>query len=396
MTRTNYRGARRIGVTALAVASVIVLAGCTTDSAGGGTSVADDDYGFLTEAQYDEITTELAAASAIPEVPVPDENVDVAALAGKRVFIFPSASFLEDCDVISKQMVDQVEELGMEATYFQTDGSPASWVQGMQQATSQGYDAIVLLCGADPDLLGPQVEAATAAGITVTAGALYDTEGGKGRIHELLSAQTNSPLTDSYRATALQAVLDNRGEPFHVLQLTADEIPSSPVFAAAAKAVYEEYCPECEITTVNVPLADVATKATPAVQSALVADPDIKVVMPVFGGTGTTYAAAGVTALGRSDVGIYGSYGMPIADLKQMGDGSPLKGVTRHNNLLRMMTTLDQTLRAMAGQEIVDANVYVDPNRLVTPENIAEFLEVSNEGFGDDAIDKYRVLWGLN
>jgi len=396
MIRLHHRGLRRAGVTALAVASVIVLAGCTTDATGSGPSVAADDLGFLTQAQYDAITDELAQHSAVPDVPVPDEPVDVATLAGERVFIFPSASFLEDCDTISKQMVDQAKELGMDATYFQTDGSPASWVQGMLQATSQGYDAIVLLCGVDPDLIGPQVEAATAAGITVTAGALYDTETGGGRIHPALSAQTNSPLTTSYRSTALQAVFDNRSEPFHILQLTADEIPSSPVFAAAAKAVYDEFCPECEITTVNVPLADVATKATPAVQSALVADPDIKVVMPVFGGTGTTYAAAGVSALGRADVGMYGSYGMPIADLEQMGEGSALKGVTRHNNLLRMMTTFDQTMRAMAGQEIVDGNKYVDPNRLVTPENVDEFMEVSNEGFGDVAIDKYRALWGLN
>jgi ribose transport system substrate-binding protein len=374
----------------------LLFAGCTTDGGGPANTVAASDLGFLTPKQYEEISAELAAASAIPEEEVPTEAVDIATLKGKKVLIMPSASFLTDCDTISKQMVTQLQELGMSGTYFQTDGTTGSWVAGMQQAISQGYNGIVLLCGLDPDLISAQVKEATSAGIIVGAGALYDTSLDGGRISDLIQAQTNSPLYASYRATALQAIMDNRTEPFDALMLTADEVAATPALVAGADDAFAKYCPDCTITKVNVPMAEVATKAGPAVQSALVANPDIKVVLPLYGSTGTTYAAAALLALNRPDVGVYGAYGMPVADIKQMGTaGSNLAGVTRHNNTLRMMTVLDQTMRAMAGQQTVDPNVYVDPNRLVTPTNVKEFLAVGNEGFGDAVVDRYRELWGL-
>ncbi len=399
MTHTHWRGSHRriMGVAAVAAAAVLLFTGCTTDAAGGGSTVAADDLGFLTQAQYDTISDALAAASAIPEEEVPTESIDVSQLAGEKVLVMPSASFLTDCDTISKQMVDELGQLGMEGTYFQTDGTTASWVSGMQQGISQGYDAIVLLCGIDPDLISTQVQEATSQGIVVSAGALYDNTVDGGRINDLIQAQTNSPLYTALQSTALQAIMDHRDAPFDVLLLTADEVASSAVMVQAVQDAFSEYCPDCQITTVNVPLADVSTKMTPAVQSALVANSDISVVMPLYGGTDTTYAAAAITAVNRSDVGIYGSYGMPVADIEQMGTaGNHLLGVTRHNNMLRMVTTLDQTLRAMAGMDTVDPNVYVDPNRLVTPANVAEFLAVSNEGFGDDVVNQYLALWGLN
>lgn len=388
-------GRRLLGVAAAAVASVLLFTGCTTDVAGGGSTVAAGDLGFLTQQQYDTISTTLAAASAIPDEKVPTDSIDVSKLAGEKVLVMPSASFLTDCDTISKQMVDQLGTLGMSGTYFQTDGTTASWVSGMQQAISQGYNAIVLLCGIDPDLISTQVQEATSKGIVVSAGALYDNTQDGGRINKLIQAQTNSPLYTSIQATALQAIMDHRDAPFDVLMLTADEVASSAVMKTAITDAFSTYCPQCTITTVNVPLADVSTKMTPAVQSALVANSKIKAVMPLYGGTDTTYAAAAITAVNKSDVGTYGSYGMPIADIQQMGTpGNHLMAVTRHNNMLRMVTTLDQTLRAMAGVTTVDPNVYVDPNRLVTPANAATFLAVSNEGFGDDVVNQYLALWG--
>lgn len=397
MNHMTGRVGRLTGLAAVTAAAALVLTGCTTAADTAQQDAIDDsDLGFLTQEQFDEISAKLEAAAAIPDTPVPTESIDVSQLEGKKALVMPSASFLTDCDIISKEMVATMEELGMEAAYFETDGTTESHVLGLQQATSQGYDLVVQLCGIDPDLMSTQITEAENAGVTVMSGALYDStyEGG---VSDLVSAQTNSPYGDAFATTALQAVMDNRAEPFGVLMLTADEVASTASMKQAATEVYETYCPECEITVVNVPNADAATDMTPAVQSALTADPAIKVVMPFYGGVVTTNAAAGVMQVNNPAVGIYGSYGMPIADIENMDEPTNLlMATTRHNNALRMVTTLDQALRALTGMELNDPNVYIDENRLVTPANAEAFLSEPNEGFGNEAVDAYRALWGLS
>lgn len=395
MKRTSGRAKRLAAISAASLSALLVLTGCTTDDGTAQAAVDENDTGFLSQEQFDEISAELETAAAIPETPIPSEPIDASQLAGKRALIMPTASFLTDCDIISKDMVSTMQELGMEATYFQTDGTTESWVLGMQQATSQGYDLVVHLCGIDPELISTQVNEATAAGVTVVSGALFDSTV-EAQTSDLVTAQTNSPYYESFRATALQAVMDHRDEPFGVLLLTSDEVASTAAMTQAAEDVYAEYCAECTVTKVNVPMADMATDMTSSTQSALTADPSISVVMPMYGGTGTTYAVSALNAVNTPGVGIYGAYGHPIVDIEHMvDDGTKLQGISRHNNALRMVTILDQSLRALTGMPTMDPNEYVDQNRLVTPENVEAFLGESNEGFGDEAVNEYRALWGL-
>jgi ribose transport system substrate-binding protein len=385
---------RFVALAALAVTATLVFTGCTTDSSGASATIASSDLGFLSQAQYDDISAQLTAAAANPTIVAPSDPIDVSKLAGKKVLVMPVASFLTDCDIISKDVVDTVEKMGMTGTYFQTDGSTGSYVAGMQQAISQNYDLVLFVCGVDPNLISTQIQEATAAGIKVVSGSLYDNVV-DARINPLLSAQTNSPYASSLASTALQAIMDNRDAPFGVLLITADENASTAGMNKLTTETYQKYCPKCTLTTVNVPIADAATKMTPTVQAALIADPTIKVVVPFFGGTYTTNAVAALTSVNRTGVGIYGSYGMPIADIQQMtSPTNKLEAVTRHNNLLRMVTSLDAGLRALAGMPAQDANKYVDPNRLVTPANAAAFLQESNEGFGMDGVNAYYKLWG--
>ncbi|MGO3153339.1 MAG: sugar ABC transporter substrate-binding protein [Galactobacter sp.] len=383
-------------VVAIGAVAFLGVTACTTDGGSTTAKVASDDIGFLSQDQFDEITSELKTASAVPETPIPGASIDTSQLAGKKVLIMPQASFLTDCDIISKDMKKTAQDMGMKATYFQTDGTTASWVQGMQQAISQKYDMVVHVCGIDPDLISEQVKAATDAGIVVVGGGLYDNEVDK-KTNALLTAQTNLPYYESFKATALQAIMDHRDKPFGVLLLTSNETASTPAMTKAAEDTFSKYCPDCTIKKVNVPFADMATKMTDTVQSALVADPKISVVMPMYGGTGATYAATALKSVNRADAGIYGAYGMPISDIKQMSNASSkYKGITRHNNKLRMATIWDQALRALTGAETVDPNKYVDKNRLVTNENAKKFIAMPNEGFGDEAVDAYEKLWGLD
>ena len=66
MTHLKGQGPHRrmLGVAATAVAAILLLAGCTTDSAGSGSTVAADDLGFLTQDQYDTIMAAAKRARA--------------------------------------------------------------------------------------------------------------------------------------------------------------------------------------------------------------------------------------------------------------------------------------------------------------------------------------------
>lgn len=395
MTQHNPRLKRFTVLAAIAVTAMLAVTGCTTGSSGSSATIAASNLGFLTQAQYSDISAQLTAAAAIPKVVVPTTPIDTSKLAGKKVLVMPVASFLTDCDIISKEVVSTVDKMGMKGTYFQTDGTTGSYVAGMQQAISQQYDLVLFICGINPDLIATQVKEATAAGIKVVSGSLHDNVVDK-RINPLLSAQTNSPYASSLASTALQAIMDNRKAPFGVLMITANENSSTAAMDKLTTETYKKYCPKCTITSVNVPIAEANTKMTPTVQAALIADPTIKVVVPFYGGTYTTNAVAALTSVNRAGVGIYGSYGMPIADIKLMtSPTNKLEAVTRHNNLLRMVTSLDAGLRALAGMPSLDANKYVDPNRLVTPANAAAFLAVPNEGFGMVGVNAYYKLWGF-
>ena len=113
----------------------------------------------------------------------------MASLAGKKIFSMPVSSQLEGCDRMARSVVDIAKSVGMtDSTYFQNDGGPQAWVQGMNLAINQGYDGVALVCGIDPAALAPQMEAARAAGIAVVDMHLADVADPPS---DLIAAQTN-------------------------------------------------------------------------------------------------------------------------------------------------------------------------------------------------------------
>lgn len=349
---------------------------------------------YLTPEQRTEIQTLVEEAGAVPEWTAPGPAFDITPAAGTRWFVIPTASQLADCDIIARQVVDIVNSLGMEGTYFENPGGTQAHIQGVQQATAQGYDAIVFICGIDPNLLAPQVRAATDAGITVLSSGLYDTTLGND-VDPLLSAQTNVEGYEAVRRSFLPAFLQN-DEPFNTLLVTAEEVPSSGPMGAAINDAIQEYCDECELRTVNVPIPDWGTRITPEVQAALVADPNIKAVVPLYGGM-TPQAMAAITGAGRTDVQTYVNYSLPVEFIAQMEDGAiPSQSTARQSNLWRAYATVDQTLRQLTGAGALPPNDQADPHRVFLPSNAADIVDLPNEGFTEDFVTGYRGLWQTN
>lgn len=318
-------------------------------------------------------------------------------LAGKKIFVMPTASQLPVCNQIANDIVSLASKFGMTGTNFQNDGGASSWIPGLNQAISQHYSAIVLVCGIDPNLIKPQLAAAKAAGIAVIDSGLGDTGAPQGpnAMSPLVTAQTNIPNIPAMNASVDKGLLDNaNGKPFDIFLITSNDVPDGVLMDNALEANIAKYCPSCKIKTDNIPVPDWATQVQSAVSSAVLADPNLKMVITTFDGEDPP-ALAGLKAAHRSDVKIYGNYGGTPAYINQMGQGVAMGDDVGPSHLWRAYATMDQVLRLLAGVPAVLPSKDEDPSRLFTPQNYSQVNGV-NDGFGTSFVTGYDKIWGIS
>lgn len=379
----------RLAFAALGVALTLVVTACSSGSTGSSSS-----SGGLSPDQLTQLQSLVDEASQVPQFVAPGPAFDISKAKGKRVFVIPTASQLPVCDQIAKDVVQLSEKVGMSGTYFQNSGGPSGWIPGIQQAISQHYDAIVLICGINPDLIKPQLQAATAAGISVIDSGLGDIEADGSNTNPLVTAQTNLPGATDMRRSVDVAILEHQGKPFNVLEITSNDVPASIRNEAAIRDEFAKYCADCKIKTQNVPVPDWATKVQSTVSSGILADPSIKVVLPMFDGM-VPPAAAAIKAAGKTDVKLYGCYGGTPEYVLQMGKDLPMNSNIGPTHLWRAYATMDQTLRVLSGAGAVPPDKNSDPSRLWTLANHEHAADV-NGGFGTDFPSGYEKLWGLS
>jgi ribose transport system substrate-binding protein len=393
---TSPLGSRfRRRASAMAVAAMLapalILTACSSSSSG---SQGGSGSKGLSAAQVSSLQALVSKASAVPAFVPPGPAFDTSKLKGKKLFVMPTASQLPVCNQIASDVVQLGKKFGMSGTNFQNSGGPSAWIPGIQQAISQHYDAIVLICGIDPNLIKPQLQAAKKAGIAIIDSGLGDTFVDATTTSPLVTAQTNVPNGLMFQRSVDVALLDHRSGPFDIFEITSNDVPDGVIMDHALHQEVAKYCPDCHIKSVNIAVPDWATKVQSAVSSALLADPSIKVVIPIFDGE-VPPAAAGIRASGHSDVKLYGDYGGTPQYILQMGKGLPMGSDVGPTALWRAYATLDQTMRVLSGAGAVSPDKDGDPSRLWTSKNYTHAADV-NGGFGTAFIAGYDNLWGIH
>jgi ribose transport system substrate-binding protein len=334
----------------------------------------------------------VAQASAVPSFVAPGPPFSTAKAKGKKILVIPTASQLPVCNQIANDLVQFTARLGMTGKNFQNSGGASGWIPGIQQAINQHYNAIVLVCGIDPNLIKPQLQAAKAAGISVIDSGLGDTYTGATDTSPLVTAQTNVPNGTMMQRSVDVALLDNRAKPFDIFEIQSNDVPDGVIMDHALRAELARYCPKCTIKSTDIAVPDWGTKVQSAVSSALLADPNIKAVIPIFDGE-VPPAAAGVRGSGRTGVKLYGDYGGTPQYILQMGKGLPMASDVGPTALWRAYATMDQTLRVLTGAGAVPPNKDGDPSRLFTIKDYKAAGDANN-GFGTSFITGYGKLWG--
>ena len=333
---------------------------------------------------------ELAGYRAIPEFTAPGEPFDArACMQGKKILSVPASSAIQFLSTINAATAKLAEEIGFEFQIWENQGQVSQWVQGINHGASNGFDLIDLLAGTDPRSLEPQIKAAQEAGSMVVASHLTGFEqeppGGVDAVVPI----------DYKRAGELLAwwsIYKTDGKTNAVV-LVSNEALSTDSMVAGLKEVFDNECPDCKYNIVNVPIAEWSTKVQPNVQSALLADPSINYIIPIYDSM-SQFVVPALTITGRTDqVKIATFNGTPFV-IGMIQNGQVEMDIGENLDWIAH-GVLDAHMRLLCDMEPVK-----DPKIpfLIFDEANAATAGTPPEastGYGDAYVEGFRKLWKL-
>lgn len=345
------------------------------------------------------LQAKLDKASAIPAFQAPGPAFDSSKVKGKKLFSIPVSMANPFTANIQTGMQGGAKVIGLDYTTFSNQGQPSQWVQGMGQAITKKVDMIDLQGGTDPRLLGPQLAAARKAGIPVQTSHLYDVSQAAPSSIDL---SVPAEYTVAARLEADWIILDTKGKA-NVLIIESDEIlPTEPI-VKSIKDEFTKVCGSaCKFTQLNVPVVDWATKITPGVQSALVKDPGINYILPIYDSM-SQFVVPAITAAGKSGKVFIATYnGTPFV-MDYLNNGQAVKMEVGENLNWLGWAYIDSAARLMAGLTLPKPPKHFNEHtalRVFTSKNIKDAIGADGKaalstGYGTAYETGYKKLWGV-
>ncbi|WP_336659867.1 sugar ABC transporter substrate-binding protein [Leucobacter sp. USHLN153] len=378
---------RVLGGTALVLA--LALSGCSGSSDAGGSG----DEGVSEEAQaiVDAAKQEIDSYKEVPSSDDLGEPIDVSSLKGETIFSIPIDARNEFYQESEPAMAKIAEKAGVKYTTFPADGTQTSYQQGFAQAIAQDA-SVILLNGPLPETLEPQIKEATEAGIPVVPLHLSDSE------EEPLEAtpyEAFAPFNLGARLSTLYAVQDLKGEPVKALVIEVSSTGPSDGMVKTIEDVLANEAPEgSEISEkINSQVSDWSTEVQGAVQSALLKDPEINAVIPIYDSI-ALFAIPGIQqAEGDRNIGVY-SFNGTTSVLGILDDGVMRVNVAENPDWVSYVN-LDTAFRAMLDSGPSDKAS--GPVRVIDKSNLSELGDppVAGKGFGDEYQGAFLAMWGI-
>lgn len=341
------------------------------------------------DAVLDQAKTHLAEYSRLPTFSAPGPAFDAkACMKDKKVFVIPLSSSNPFNVEISRSMQETADAVGFEMTNWANQLKLDQWVQGMQQAIANNYDLIDLQGGLPPAALGPQIQEARAKGIKVTTTHLFDVTQ---PVPENLDGSARMSYSTAGKLMADWAMVKTGGKVNAVI-IGSDEIPPTSAFVKSIKDRLDE-CKNCKYKYVNAPVTEWGSKIQSSVQSALIADPGINYILPIYDSM-SQFVIPALKITNRQDNVKIASYnGTPfVLDLLREGEvemnvGESLGWVG--------MAGMDANMRLLCGLNKVtklNTPLYIFDEGNVKTAGVPASYE---SGYGDVHKDGFMKLWGL-
>lgn len=325
---------------------------------------------------------------ALPRFTPPGPSFDARReLRGKLIYEIPITSEVPFIGAVERGMRQAAGEVGATLETFPNQGRPSQWAQGIRTAVASHADAILLLAQ-DPDLVRPQVEQAEAAGLPVV---VLRTTGEGEPCPETGTTCVPGPFEQAGRLEADFVIADSGGDA-NVLVITSNDARSTRSLVRGLEQEFAARCPACDVQYVDVPIPDWAAKVRGEVQSALVRDPMIDYVIPIYDSM-SQFAVPAIVAGGASErVRIATFNGTPFV-LEMLQDGDVVAMDAGENLAWVGWAAMDQAFRVVAGERPVRSER--TPLRVFEAQNVDEAGTPPrfDRGYGRAYVDGYRELW---
>jgi ribose transport system substrate-binding protein len=303
----------------------------------------------------------------------------------------PITSAIPYINQTDQAMAKIAKRYGYNWIEFPNQGSPAQWVQGMEQAIAKKVDLIILQGAPVPQLLGPQLAAAKAAGIPVLLTHIIDVSG---ECPSSVTACVKAPFNQSGRLEADWVIQQSKGKA-NTLVITSNEVLPSNGIVASIQDEFTKRCgPTCKVTVVNVPVADWATKIGSETQNALNANPDMKYVIPIYDSM-SFFAVPAITAAGKSKSVKIATYNGTPGVMKFLADGNVVAMEVGENLDWLASAFMDQAMRMLTGTKLITNGIANTPLRVFDASNIAQAGSppAQSKGYGKSYYTGYAKLW---
>jgi ribose transport system substrate-binding protein len=376
---------RAVKLAAAVLTGVALTSACAADT---GTA---NPGGKAGSADVADLRAKIEQWSAVPKFQAPGSPIGTAALQGKTVMNIPDSSGNPFAAGVAASEQKAAESVGVNFINCENQGQLTEWISCFNQATQRKVDVINDFGGVDPRQLGPQIDAAQMAGIQVVAQNVYGFD--QQPINSMKSVPT--PYETGGGLLGDWVSLDTNRDA-DVLLLVSNEVIATESMVKGFKASFAKECPDCKVTVVNVPVKDWSTKIQSEVQSAMVRDPKLNYVVPIYDPM-TQFVVPAITAGGKTgQVHVATFAGTPFV-LKYIQDGDIVRMDIGENLDWIGYAFLDADLRLLAGEDVPTIMDQKTPLRIFTKDNIDEAgtPPTATGGYGEEYVTGFENLWGV-
>jgi ribose transport system substrate-binding protein len=395
-TRIGLRAGAVLGCTALLAACGSSSSSSSSSGSSGGSSSGSS---ASSAAGVTAAKNAVAGVTGASKFIAPGPAFNAAKAKGKTIALLPDYSSLPFTQEINVGLYAAAKAAGVNVTNCPNAGTTAAWVACFNQEIAAKPAAIVLDGSPDPSQLQPQIEAANKAGIPVLANHVplasqfpagtVPATGTKG-----LAGVEAGPFPAASKIMADYPIAQTGGK-VHALIITA-QAPASDGMVKMIQQELAKNCPSCTNTVINVPITDWATKLQAQTQTALLKDPTINWVIPLYDGA-DEYVVPGIQGSGRASKISLISYNGQGAALTYISQGK-VAATVGEDLAWTGWDTMDRVLRILALGKDNHTVAVATPVRLWTKANISQAGTPPKPtvGYSSTFENDYLKLWGLS
>lgn len=344
-----------------------------------------------------DIISEISAATGSPEFFAEDfGEVDVtAALDGKKVMLVAYDSTNDWCVNYVKMENELLLRVGASPQITYCDGTADSWIQAIQSAVNQNYDAIDLFGISDIGQLESAINEAREAGVYV-----QDTHGTDISAQSTITdVSIGCDYTHAGELMAMKAIEQiGSAEDVNCLVIADVGWGADTNVRDGITSVFDEY--GCEYTMADVAITDWTEGIGTAVTNAFIADDSYNAVIAYYDNM-CLYVIPALESIGVNlDDVVIGSFNGSPGLVDYVKDGKLDFDIGESTGWCASHA-VDCMARSFAGQTVYNDSGFA--MYFITTDNIDDYINPETgsasyayDGVQDIYLDGYSTLWGVD